>query len=92
MTKFWWLGEESRLHEALKAQSLLENDGVCIRVVDLFSIKHLDKEGILREALECKGLILVVEDHYENGGIKGEYKWLFNFYFNIILFYLILFF
>lgn len=65
------IGGGVTLHEAVKAQTLLEKEGVSIRVIDLFSVKPLDKEGILREASECNGLVLVVEDHYENGGIKG---------------------
>ena len=60
------------LHEALKASELLESEGIYIRVVDIFSVKPLDKEGIIREAEACNGIILVVEDHYENGGIKGK--------------------
>lgn len=60
------------LHEALKASVVLEAEGVFIRVVDIFSVKPLDKEGIIREGLACNGLILVVEDHYENGGIKDS--------------------
>lgn len=60
------------LQEALKASSLLEAEGIFIRVVDIFSVKPLDKEGIVREGLACGGLMLVVEDHYENGGIKDS--------------------
>lgn len=60
------------LHEALKASSALEAEGVFIRVVDVFSVKPLDQAGIIREGLACNGLILVVEDHYENGGIKDS--------------------
>lgn len=59
------------LHEALKASAILEAEGVNIRVLDIFSVKPLDKEGLIREASACNGLMLVVEDHYENGGIKG---------------------
>ncbi len=59
------------LHEALKASTLFEAEGIHVRVVDIFSVKPLDKEGIIREAESCNGVILVVEDHYENGGIKG---------------------
>lgn len=59
------------IHEALKASTMLESEGIHIRVVDIFSVKPLDKDSIIREALACNGVILVVEDHYENGGIKG---------------------
>jgi len=37
--------------------------------MDPFTIKPIDKAGILKHAGECHGKILVVEDHYSEGGI-----------------------
>lgn len=59
------------LHEAIQAKEELANDGVSIRVMDLFTVKPIDKEGIINHALECNGKIVTVEDHYFEGGI-GE--------------------
>lgn len=59
------------LHEALIAAPQLAQVGVGVRVLDLFTIKPIDKEGIIRHAKEVGGRILVVEDHYPEGGI-GE--------------------
>jgi transketolase len=58
------------LHEALKAQKILENEHIGVRVIDCYSIKPIDKEAIEKAAKETQGII-VVEDHYPQGGI-GE--------------------
>lgn len=54
--------------EALKAKEMLENEGVHIRVVDMYSIKPIDKEIIVKCAKETKKLISV-EDHSIIGGL-----------------------
>merc|ERR1719340_539433 len=57
------------LHEALKAADTLAEAGVHVRVMDPFTIKPIDAEAIIANAKECGGRILVVEDHYPEGGI-----------------------
>ena len=59
------------LFEALSAADTLAADGVNIRVIDLFSVKPVDKDGLLAAAKETGNLMLVVEDHYAEGGM-GE--------------------
>ncbi len=59
------------VHEALKAHGLLKAEGIGIRVIDAYSVAPLDRETILREAGEAGAKVLVVEDHYEAGGL-GE--------------------
>lgn len=56
--------------EALKAYDGLHEVGVFIRVIDLYSVKPLDKKTLL-EAARSTGTILTVEDHYQEGGL-GE--------------------
>jgi len=61
------------VHEALKAQDLLKKRKKGrrnIRIIDLYSVKPLDRAGLARHARECNGNVIVVEDHYE-GGIGG---------------------
>lgn len=53
------------LHEALKAQK-----EVPIRVIDCYSVKPIDEAALKKAAKETKGII-VVEDHYPEGGL-GE--------------------
>lgn len=58
------------LHEALKAQKILEKKKIYTTVVDLYSVKPLDSKTLIELAKKTKHII-VVEDHYEAGGI-GE--------------------
>jgi transketolase len=58
------------LHEALAAYQELKTAGIFVRVIDLYSIKPLDKET-LRKAAHVTGAIITVEDHFDEGGI-GE--------------------
>ncbi|MFF3846336.1 transketolase [Streptomyces sp. NPDC002328] len=56
------------VHEALKAADALAADGVDVRVVDLYSVKPVDRDT-LRRAAEETGCLLTVEDHHEEGGL-----------------------
>ncbi len=58
----------STLSIALEAKKELEERGINIRVVDLYSIKPIDKDEILRCARETDNLISI-EDHSIIGGI-----------------------
>lgn len=58
------------LHESLKAYDQLLEEGLPVRVIDLYSVKPIDADT-LREATESTRLVLTVEDHYLAGGI-GE--------------------
>lgn len=65
------IGAGVTLYEALNAATELEKSGVHARVLDPFTIKPIDKEAIVHNAAQCGGRIVVVEDHYKQGGI-GE--------------------
>ena len=54
--------------EALKAKEQLDKMGIYVRVVDMYSIKPIDKEMIIKCAKETKKLI-TVEDHNIIGGL-----------------------
>ena len=54
--------------EALKAAEQLASDGVAVRVIDAYSVKPIDG-STLRRALSDTGLLLVVEDHWIDGGL-----------------------
>jgi len=55
--------------EALKAYEVLSNEGIKIRVIDLYSVKPLDEATLIQSALETNRIIITVEDHYPEGGI-----------------------
>jgi transketolase len=60
------------IFECLKAQDMLLKEGVSVRVVDIFCVKPIDEDLLKKCIDETSGLILVVEDHYEEGGIGGK--------------------
>jgi transketolase len=57
------------LHESLQAYETLKASGVTVRVIDAYSVKPLDAQGILQAAQQTNNTILVVEDHYAEGGL-----------------------
>lgn len=57
--------------EALKAKEELEKKGIYARVVDIFSIKPIDSETIIRCAKETKKIV-TVEDHNILGGLGSS--------------------
>ena len=63
------IGAGITVHETLKAASKLDQDGIMIRVLDAYSVKPIDVQGILAAARQTGGRIVVVEDHYEEGGL-----------------------
>ncbi len=64
------VGAGVTVHEALKAYDLLLEQGVAVRVVDLYSVKPVDRKILVRAARET-GRVVTVEDHYPEGGL-GE--------------------
>lgn len=54
--------------EAIKAKEKLEKEGINIRIVDIHTIKPIDKELIIKSAKETKKII-TIEDHSIIGGL-----------------------
>jgi len=61
------------LHEALAAYEELKKEGIFISVIDLYSIKPLDKETLSKAAATSKAII-TVEDHFAEGGLGEAVK------------------
>jgi transketolase len=64
------IGAGITVHEALKAHDRLLEEGLHIRVIDLYSIKPMDAPAV-RAAAESTGCVITVEDHFAEGGL-GE--------------------
>lgn len=54
--------------EALAAAEALEGEDIAVRVIDLYSVKPVDRET-LRTAAEETGCLMTVEDHHPEGGL-----------------------
>jgi transketolase len=63
------VGAGITLHEALKAADALAEDGISARVVDCYSVKPIDVNGLRGAAAEAGGRVVVAEDHYPEGGL-----------------------
>jgi len=57
--------------ESLKAQEELEKEGINIRVIDVHTIKPIDREMIIKCAKETKKII-TIEDHSVIGGLGSS--------------------
>jgi transketolase len=64
------IGAGITTHEAVKAASDLAEEGVSVRVIDAYSVKPIDAATI-RAALSETGLLVVVEDHWREGGLAA---------------------
>jgi transketolase len=56
------------VHEALAAYDILKQQGIFLRVIDVYSVKPLDVATLIKASGETRGLV-VVEDHWANGGL-----------------------
>ena len=57
------------LHEALKAHDTLRDEGIHIRVIDVYSLKPIDAAALRKAAAETNGTLITAEDHYPEGGL-----------------------
>jgi len=57
------------VHEALKAHDQLKAAGIAVRVIDAYSVKPIDAATLKQAAKDCAGKLIVVEDHWPEGGL-----------------------
>ena len=57
------------VHEALKAYEVLKSEGITVRVIDAYSVKPIDRETLHGAARDTLGKLVVVEDHWFEGGL-----------------------
>ncbi len=57
------------LHESLRAFEQLDSEGIRVRVIDAYSVKPIDKASLREAARVTGGRLVVVEDHWPEGGL-----------------------
>jgi transketolase len=57
------------VHEALRAHEELLRSGLGTRVIDLYSVKPVDRAALREAARDCPGGFIVAEDHRPEGGL-----------------------
>ena len=63
------IGAGVTVFEALGAYDRLRSEGTAIRVIDLYSLQPIDRDGLVSAARATGGRLITVEDHYAVGGI-----------------------
>jgi transketolase len=63
------IGAGITLHEALKAYDRLKKEGITVRVIDAYSVKPIDVQTLHQAAHDTGGNLIVVEDHWAEGGL-----------------------
>ncbi|MEQ9234966.1 transketolase [Coleofasciculus sp. E2-BRE-01] len=63
------IGAGVTLHEALKAYDRLKQEGITARIIDAYSVKPIDTETLHQAAQDTEGNLIVVEDHWLEGGL-----------------------
>ncbi len=59
------------VHESVKAYDKLKGENVAIRIIDAYSVKPIDRATLHAAATATGGKLVVVEDHWPEGGL-GE--------------------
>jgi transketolase len=57
------------VHEALKAYEQLKTAGINVRIIDAYSVKPIDRSTLHEAAKDTGGKLVVVEDHWFEGGL-----------------------
>jgi transketolase len=57
------------LHESLKAYEQLKTAGINVRIIDAYSVKPIDRTTLHQAAADTGGKLVVVEDHWFEGGL-----------------------
>ena len=57
------------LHESLRAFEQLRSEGIRARVIDAYTVKPIDRESLHEAARVTGGRLVVVEDHWSEGGL-----------------------
>jgi transketolase len=57
------------VHEALEASRRLAEDGIRARVLDVYSIKPIDRHAVSESVAATDGRLVTVEDHWPEGGL-----------------------
>src|SRR2546428_10585134 len=65
------IGAGVTLHNCLEAAKELAAEGIKVRVIDLYSVKPIDRKTLREAARVTGGHFVVVEDHYAEGGLAA---------------------
>ncbi len=63
------IGAGVTVHQCLAAAESLHRDGISARVIDVYSIKPLDRDTLVDAVRDTRGRLVIAEDHHPEGGL-----------------------
>lgn len=63
------IGAGVTVHQCLAAAEALEREGIAARVIDMYSVKPIDRPGLADAVSRTRGRLVVAEDHHPEGGL-----------------------
>lgn len=63
------IGAGVTVHECLAAAESLHRDGIAVRVIDVYSIKPIDRKALIDAVRDTHGRLVIAEDHHPEGGL-----------------------
>ena len=63
------IGAGVTVHQCLAAAESLHRDGIAARVIDVYSIKPIDRDALVEAARVTRGRLVIAEDHHPEGGL-----------------------
>ena len=63
------IGAGVTVHQCLRAADDLAADGIAARIIDLYSVKPVDRATLADAAAATGGRLVIAEDHYPQGGL-----------------------
>ena len=63
------IGAGVTVHQCLRAADDLAADGIMARIIDLYSVKPVDRATLADAAAATSGRLVIAEDHYPQGGL-----------------------
>lgn len=63
------IGAGVTVHQCLAAADSLHSDGIAARVIDVYSVKPIDRDTLLDAVIASSGRLVIAEDHHPEGGL-----------------------
>jgi len=63
------IGAGVTVHQCLAAAESLHRDGIAARVIDVYSVKPIDRDTLLEAVRDTGARLVIAEDHHPEGGL-----------------------
>jgi transketolase len=63
------IGAGVTVHQCLAAAESLHRGGIAARVIDMYSIKPIDRDTLVEATHDTRGRLVIAEHHHPEGGL-----------------------